>query len=130
MSIQLRRLPSYLLPLLSFVVSLPLLLGILATDVLIGYEAVTGYTRILRSLVDSLQPPWFAALLLYALFGPVLACMLCLIPTTPSGQEATAARRLRGSAQRFRLVGVLVAVMALGLVLLTGLVLAAARGGT
>ncbi|HLX58350.1 MAG TPA: hypothetical protein VKR83_15130 [Ktedonobacteraceae bacterium] len=115
---------------MSFVVSLPLLLGILAADVLIGYEAVTGYTRILRSLVDSLQPPWFDALLLYALFGPVLACLLCLIPTAPSGPEATAARGLRGSAHRVRLVGVLVAVTALGLVLLTGLVLAAARGGT
>jgi hypothetical protein len=68
--------------------------------------------------------------LLYALFGPVLACILCLIPTTPSGQEATMAGSFRGSAQRVRLVGVLCALVALGLVLLTGLLLAAVRGGT
>lgn len=130
MGIQMRKLPSPLLPLLSLVLSFPLLLGILATDVLICYEAITGYTRILRSLVDALQPPWFALLLLYALFGPVLACMLCLISPAPSGQDATVAQNLPSSTRRFRLVGVLFALVTLGFVLLTGLVLAAARGGT
>lgn len=125
-----RRLPSSFFPVVSLVVSFPLLLGILATDVLIGYEAMTGYTRPLRSFADSLQPAGVAALLLYAFFGPVLACILCLIPTTPSGQEATVAGSRRGFAQRVRLVGVLCALVALGLVLLTGLLLATARGGT
>lgn len=50
--------------LVSLVVSFPLLLGVLAADVLIEYEAVTGYTRLLRSPVDSLPSVRFAALLL------------------------------------------------------------------
>ena len=121
----------YIFPTIGTILSFPVLLGIVAADLLIICEAITGQTQLLSSLQHSFPPFVFILLGCYAVFGPLLTCILC------AGAQSTYNERQRNEARlqdqrellwiRFVL---LIAIMALGLVLLTGMAFGIVRQGT
>ena len=119
----------YIFPAIGMVLSFPVLLGIVAADLLIIYEAITGQTQLLTSLQHSFSPFVFILLGCYAVFGPFLTCILC------AGVQSTYKQRNEARVQDhhellwYRLV-LLIAILALGLVLLTGMAFGIMRQGT
>lgn len=120
----------YIFPAIGTVLSFPVLLGIVAADLLIIYEAIIGQTQLLTSLQHSFSPLVFILLGCYAVFGPLLACILCAgVQLAYSAQRNEAGVQGHHGLLWYRFV-LLIAIAALGLVLLTGMVFGIVRQGT
>lgn len=121
----------YLAPAISLTLSLPILAGLLALSVVAGYLALTGRTLDLSAAEPILRQPFVPGLLvLYVVFGPVLAVVLCLL------QRVRVLDRLSETrVQRMRLppvngLALGIAALTLGLLLLFIIVGMVMRGGT
>ena len=119
----------YIFPAIGAVLSFPVLLGIVAADLLIIYEAITGQTQLLTSLQHAFSPLVFISLGCYAVFGPVLTCILCAGAQSTYKQRNEAGGQARHELLWYRFV-LLIAIAALGLVLLTGVAFGIVRQGT
>src|SRR5260370_21700180 len=103
MTIHLRTLSWYIIPILSVVLSLPTLLSCLAFWTIVAYEVIIKDTKgtFLLSALNWLQPSLFAWFVLYVVLGPLLACVLCSVQLTRSRQEGPLAGLARSPAYRF-----------------------------
>ncbi|HEY7419919.1 MAG TPA: hypothetical protein VH593_32375 [Ktedonobacteraceae bacterium] len=121
----------YVFPAIGTVLSFPALLGIVAADILIIYAAITGQAQILFSLQHSFSPLVFVLLGCYAVFGPFLACILCAAArSASSGSQGSEIGIPTGHELLWNRIVLLMAALALGLVLVTGLIFGIARQGT
>lgn len=121
----------YIFPAIGTVLSFPALLGIVAADILITYEAITGQTQLLLSLQHSFSPFVFVLLGCYAVFGPLLACMLCAAAQIASNESQGDAILIRADHELlWNRIILLIAVLTLVLVLLTGMIFGIVRQGT
>lgn len=88
MTVRLRNLSWYIVPVLGIVLSLPTLLTCLAFVALVGYEIMIGDMKgtLLLSILHEFQPS-FAPFLLYIVFGPIFTCVLCTVQISRASQE-------------------------------------------
>lgn len=91
MNMHLRKLSWYLTPALSLVLSLPTLLGCLAVWTLVTYEVIARDMKgtLLLSVWNRFPSSLFAWFVLYIVFGPLFACVLCAGQLARSRQEGT-----------------------------------------
>jgi|SRR5579885_501277 len=92
MTVRLRNLSWYIIPVLGIFLSLPTLLTCLAFVALVGYEIMIGDMKgtLLLSILHGLQPS-LVPFLLYIVFGPIFTCMLCTVQLSRARQEGAAA---------------------------------------
>ena len=91
MNRQLSKFSWYLTPALSVVLSLPTLLGCITLWALVTYELLARDTKgtLLLAVWHWLPSSWLAWLVLYSVFGPLFACVLCAGQLARSPQAST-----------------------------------------
>ncbi len=132
MTIHLRTLSWYIIPILSVVLSLPTLLSCLAFWTIVAYEVIIKDTKgtFLLSALNWLQPSLFAWFVLYVVLGPLLACVLCSVQLTRSRQEGPLAGLASSQAYRLTRAILLFAAVSICFLILTGLIARIIRGPT
>jgi len=132
MTIHLRTLSWYIIPILSVVLSLPTLLSCLAFWTIVAYEVIIKDTKgtFLLSALNWLQPSLFAWFVLYVVLGPLFACVLCSVQLARSRQEGPLAGLASSQAYRLTRAVLLFAVLSICLLILTGLIARIIRGPT
>lgn len=130
MNIHLKRFSSYITISLSMILSLPTLLGCLTFWFLIMGEIIMKDTRgtLLLSIWNWLPSSLFVWLVLYVVFGPIFACVLCTIQITSIQEESIVA----SNKHMYHLTKtiLLLAVGSISLLILTGGITHIIRGLT
>jgi hypothetical protein len=132
MNMSLRNLSWYITPILSVVLSFPTFLICLAFWTLVASEVIIKDTKgtLLLSAWNWLQPSLFAWFVLYIVFGPLFACMLCAVQLTRSQQEGTLVGLASSHMYRLTRAVLLFAAVSICLLILTGGIARIIRGPT
>lgn len=131
MTVRLRHLSWYIVPVLGVILSLPTLLTCLVFVALVGYEIVIGDMKgtLLLSILHDLQPS-LAPFLLYIVFGPIFTCVLCTMQLSRASQQDALATLAGSSMYRITRRVLLFAGVTLCLLVLLGGVARIIRGPT
>lgn len=121
-----------LTPALSVVLSLPTLLGCLAVWTLVTYEMMINDMRgtLLLSIWSRFPSSVFSWSVLYIVFGPLLACVLCAGQLARSQQKGTGANEESCLVPRLTKAALLVAIASACLLLLSVGIAFSLRGRT
>lgn len=103
----------YLIPVLSFALSLPTLV----VSALTTYHALTGYTFDVSTQVVQVSPLVFGFGSLYIIFGPVLGSIICITQRTRAEQIYGSVHLLGFRIKRMNTIALYIAALALGLLL-------------
>jgi len=127
-----RNLPRYITPILGVALSLPTLLICLAFWSLAVYEVIIQDTKgtLLLSVWNRLPSSLFTWFVLYVVFGPLFACVLC---TVQLARSRPAERSIdRSSSHIYRLTRAILffAAVSICLLILTGGITRIIRGPT
>lgn len=128
----LKKLLWYLIPALSIVLSFPTGLCCLAVWGLVTYEVMVRDLKgtLLLSVWNRFPSSLFAWFVLYVVFGPLFACILCAGQLARSRQEGREAKSASGQAPRLTKVVLLGAVASACLLLLSVGIAFGLRGRT
>lgn len=131
-NMSLRKFSWYLTPVLSVILALPTLLGILAAWTLVIYEIIIRDTKgtLLLSLWNSLPSSLFTFLVLYTVFGPLLACALCAGQFARSRDAYALADRAGSPLHRLTRVVFLLAIVSVCLLVISVGIAFTMRGST
>ena len=132
MDIRLRNVSWYIIPVLGVVLSLPTLLCCLVFWTLVAYEVIIKDMKgtLLLSVLHWLQPSLFAGFVLYIVFGPLFACVLCTVQLTRFEQEGMLAGLSNSHVSRLTRAILLFAAVSICFLILTGAIARIVRGPT
>ena len=132
MNRQLSKFSWYLTPALSVVLSLPTLLGCITLWALVTYELLARDMKgtLLLAVWHWLPSSWLAWLVLYSVFGPLFACVLCAGQLARSRQASTLVDEAGSQLSRVTRAALLFTVVSSCLLLLSVGIAFALRGPT
>ena len=129
---RLRNFSWYITLILSVVLSLPTLLGCLAFWILVAYEVIVKDLKgtLLLSVLNWLPQSLFAWFVLSIVFGPLFACVLCILQLTRFQQESPVMGFASSHQYRLTRAVLIFAAVSICFLLLTGGIARIIRGPT